>query len=77
MLKNVTSLKLESLDASESQWQKVDRLASQFGNSVKTLSLVFDGATNYTTTFTNIKEILKKFEYLKTLEITVYSGGNC
>jgi hypothetical protein len=28
MLKNVSSLKLESLDASESQWSNVDKLAT-------------------------------------------------
>jgi hypothetical protein len=77
MLKNVSSLKLESLDASESQWSHVDKLASQIGNSVHHLHLVYDGTTNYTTAYTSIKAILAKFQHLHSLTLQVYSGANC
>lgn len=52
-------------------------MAEKIGNSVRELTLSFDGQTNYTTEFTGIKEVLNKFPNIHTLTLFVYSGANC
>jgi hypothetical protein len=72
--KNVSSLELQSVDASDSQWSKISDLAVKFGPTVHHLSLNFDGLTNYTTEFSGIKETLNKFVNLQELTLNVFSG---
>lgn len=43
LLKIISSLSLENLDGTDSQILRLDYVAGQFGKSVRSLSLTFDG----------------------------------